>query len=141
MKEIVQTSGKTASIAMPLIHLSICTACLYVTATRYSLSHSFYYWWFAPFDAAAILLVTPLYTARHFARMGFCISCWISVLEAAALVFLGAALFDAEIPLPSNRSSLVPWGVAVLVAVRIPIGWLIAAPAAPITVPSRGCAS
>lgn len=125
---------------MVLIHLSLCAACLYINATRYSLGHSLYYWWFSPFDIAAILLVTPLYMTSRLARLGYGISCMLSVLEVAALVFLGVTLVDAEAPFTSNLSSLVAWGVAVLVAVRIPIGWLVAAAAPPMSAPSRGCA-
>lgn len=137
MKGSDPVAVKMKSFAVLASHLLLCLACLFINMARYPLGHSLYYWWFAPFDMAAILVVTPFYLCGRLARLGYCLNSLISLLEVTALVYLGATLF--ELPFMSNGSAFVAWLVAILVVLRIPIGWLIAGAALPFSTPSRGC--
>ncbi len=102
-------------------HGLLCLTALLMHLGRYPLHHSLYYWWMVPFDAAALLLVSPLYVTATTAPAGFCLNLIISGTETIALVFLGVLNLKASLPLETVSQSEIT--SALLVAARIPLGW------------------
>ena len=84
------------------------------------MDRSLYYWWFAPLDLAAILLVTPLYLFASRARLGYGVNGLFSGLEAIALVYFGLA--QLELPFASFGKASAAWVGVALIFVRLIIG-------------------
>jgi len=106
---------------------------------RYPLDRSLYYWWFAPLDLAAILLVTPLYLFASRARLGYCVNGLISGLEAIALVYFGLA--QLELPFASFGRASTAWVGVALIFVRLIVGRAVVAHSPALPLPARGCVS
>ena len=120
-------------------HLSACGVAFWLHMQHYPLGHSLYYWWFAPLDLAAILLVTPLYLFASRARLGYCVNGLISGLEALALVYFGLA--QLELPFASFGTASAAWVGVALIFVRLIVGRTIVAHSPALPSPARGCVS
>ena len=120
-------------------HLSTCGMAFWLHMQRYPLDRSLYYWWFAPLDLAAILLVTPLYLFASRARLGYGVNGLFSGLEAIALVYFGLA--QLELPFASFGKASAAWVGVALIFVRLIVGRTIVAHSPVLPPPARGCVS
>ncbi len=103
-------------IGLPLVHAGLCLASFLVHWRLFPVGEGLYFWWLAPFDAAA-LLAAPLFLSLATVGWGNLLNDVCGGFEIVALVYLGLLSLDDA---PAREFLL-----ALPVAARVAVGWAI----------------